>query len=78
MLEEIYFTYYINLLYIIYIINNLGFTSKETRLEAKTRCQPRHFILIRQQVPAVRLIEVDELDETDRGCGGFGSSGSKH
>ena len=33
--------------------------------------------LVIQQVPGVRLIEVDELDETDRGCGGFGSSGSK-
>ena len=33
--------------------------------------------LVIQQVPVVRLIEVDELDETDRGCGGFGSSGSK-
>lgn len=31
--------------------------------------------LVIQEVPTVRLIEVDELDETDRGCGGFGSSG---
>lgn len=28
-----------------------------------------------QQVPVVRLHEVEELDETDRGAGGFGSSG---
>lgn len=33
--------------------------------------------LVIQQVPTVRLIEVDQLDETDRGCGGFGSSGTK-
>lgn len=33
--------------------------------------------LVIQAVPNVHLIEVDELDETDRGCGGFGSSGSK-
>ncbi|MDY2776893.1 MAG: dUTP diphosphatase [Collinsella sp.] len=33
--------------------------------------------LVIQQVPVVRLTEVDELDETDRGEGGFGSSGSK-
>lgn len=33
--------------------------------------------LVIQQVPTVRLIEVDKLDETDRGAGGFGSSGSK-
>lgn len=33
--------------------------------------------LVIQQVPVVRLTEVDELDETDRGSGGFGSSGSK-
>ena len=33
--------------------------------------------LVIQQVPVVCLEEVDELDETDRGCGGFGSSGSK-
>lgn len=31
--------------------------------------------LVIQRVPAVRLVEVDELDETDRGAGGFGSSG---
>lgn len=31
--------------------------------------------LVIQQVPQVRLAEVDELDETDRGAGGFGSSG---
>ncbi len=31
--------------------------------------------LVIQQVPVVRLVEVDELDETDRGTGGFGSSG---
>lgn len=33
--------------------------------------------LVIQKVPTVRLVEVDKLDETDRGCGGFGSSGSK-
>ena len=31
--------------------------------------------LVIQQVPQVRLAEVDELDETDRGASGFGSSG---
>lgn len=31
--------------------------------------------LVIQQVPIVRLVEVDALDETDRGSGGFGSSG---
>lgn len=31
--------------------------------------------LVIQEVPVVRLREVDELDETDRGVGGFGSSG---
>ena len=31
--------------------------------------------LVIQEVPVVRLREVDELDETDRGAGGFGSSG---
>ena len=31
--------------------------------------------LVIQQVPVVRLHEVEELDETDRGAGGFGSSG---
>ena len=31
--------------------------------------------LVIQQVPVVRLQEVDQLDETDRGAGGFGSSG---
>ena len=31
--------------------------------------------LVIQQVPVVRLEEVDELDATDRGVGGFGSSG---
>ncbi len=31
--------------------------------------------LVIQAVPAVRLVEVDELDSTDRGAGGFGSSG---
>ncbi len=31
--------------------------------------------LVIQRVPAVALVEVDELDETDRGAGGFGSSG---
>ena len=31
--------------------------------------------LVLQRVPAVTLVEVDELDETDRGAGGFGSSG---
>ena len=33
--------------------------------------------LVIQEVPTVRLIEVDELDETDRGSGGFGSSGTR-
>ncbi len=33
--------------------------------------------LVIQKVPTVHLVEVDKLDETDRGCGGFGSSGSK-
>ena len=32
--------------------------------------------LVIQQVPLVRLLEVDQLDQTDRGVGGFGSSGS--
>lgn len=31
--------------------------------------------LVIQRVPAVKLMEVDELDATDRGAGGFGSSG---
>lgn len=31
--------------------------------------------LVIQEVPAVKLVEVDELDETDRGSSGFGSSG---
>ncbi len=31
--------------------------------------------LVIQKVPAVSLVEVDELDVTDRGAGGFGSSG---
>lgn len=31
--------------------------------------------LVIQRVPAVSLMEVDELDKTDRGTGGFGSSG---
>lgn len=31
--------------------------------------------LVIQEVPVVKLKEVDELDETDRGSGGFGSSG---
>lgn len=31
--------------------------------------------LVIQRVPAVSLVEVDDLDETDRGAGGFGSSG---
>lgn len=31
--------------------------------------------LVIQRVPAVSLMEVDELDETDRGTDGFGSSG---
>ena len=31
--------------------------------------------LVIQEVPTVKLIEVDELDETDRGSSGFGSSG---
>ena len=31
--------------------------------------------LVIQQVPVIRLEEVDELDATDRGVGGFGSSG---
>lgn len=33
--------------------------------------------LVIQEVPTVRLVEVDELDRTDRGTGGFGSSGEK-
>lgn len=33
--------------------------------------------LVIQAVPAVRLVEVEQLDETDRGTGGFGSSGAK-
>lgn len=33
--------------------------------------------LVIQEVPTVRLVEVDELDSTDRGAGGFGSSGEK-
>lgn len=31
--------------------------------------------LVIQEVPVVRLHEVEELDETNRGTGGFGSSG---
>ena len=31
--------------------------------------------LVIQEVPTVKLVEVEELDETDRGKGGFGSSG---
>ena len=31
--------------------------------------------LVIQEVPAVELVEVDELDDTERGSGGFGSSG---
>ena len=31
--------------------------------------------LVIQQVPVVKLLEVDVLDETERGSGGFGSSG---
>ena len=31
--------------------------------------------LVIQAVPAVELLEVNELDETDRGADGFGSSG---
>lgn len=31
--------------------------------------------LVIQKVPAVSIVEVDELDDTDRGTGGFGSSG---
>ena len=31
--------------------------------------------LVIQEVPVVRLLEVDELDETQRGSRGFGSSG---
>lgn len=31
--------------------------------------------LVIQEVPLVRLVEVDDLDETDRGASGFGSSG---
>ena len=33
--------------------------------------------LVIQRVPVVHLNEVEELDKTDRGCGGFGSSGSR-
>ena len=33
--------------------------------------------LVIQEVPTVRLVEVDELDRTARGSGGFGSSGEK-
>lgn len=32
--------------------------------------------LVIQRVPAVTLVEVEDLDETDRGTGGFGSSGA--
>ncbi|AEB07077.1 deoxyuridine 5'-triphosphate nucleotidohydrolase [Coriobacterium glomerans PW2] len=32
--------------------------------------------LVIQEVPAIRLIEVETLDETQRGTGGFGSSGT--
>ena len=31
--------------------------------------------LVVQEVPVIKLIEVEELDSTDRGAGGFGSSG---
>ena len=31
--------------------------------------------LVIQQVPSVRLVEVETLEATDRGAGGFGSSG---
>ena len=30
-----------------------------------------------RKVPAMNLVEVDDLDETDRGSGGFGSTGIK-
>lgn len=33
--------------------------------------------LVIQEVPVVKLIEVEELDKTDRGEGGFGSSGTE-
>lgn len=38
-------------------------------------CGERVAQLVIQQVPTVKLIEVDELDDTERGIGGFGSSG---
>ena len=40
-------------------------------------CGERIAQLVIQEVPTVRLVEVDELDRTDRGDGGFGSSGEK-
>ena len=40
-------------------------------------CGERIAQLVIQEVPTVRLVEVDELDRTDRGAGGFGSSGEK-
>lgn len=38
-------------------------------------CGERVAQLVIQQVPTVKLIEVDELEDTERGIGGFGSSG---
>ena len=38
-------------------------------------CGERVAQLVIQQVPTVKLIEVDELYDTERGIGGFGSSG---
>ena len=38
-------------------------------------CGERVAQLVIQQVPTVKLIEVDELDDTERGIDGFGSSG---
>ena len=43
----------------------------------RIECGERIAQLVIQAVPAVRLIEVEQLDETDRGTGGFGSSGAK-
>lgn len=72
------------------IVNTPGLIDAHYRGELKiiaVNIDPDHSIhiergeriaqLVIQAVPNVHLIEVDELDETDRGCGGFGSSGSK-
>lgn len=70
------------------IVNTPGLIDSHYRGELKViaiNLDPRQPIVIRkgdriaqlviQAVPAVSLLEVDELDETERGANGFGSSG---